>query len=682
MPKLIIDGKEIEVQDGMTVMQACEQAGEEIPRFCYHEKLSIAGNCRMCLVEVEKSPKLVASCAMPAAEGMIVHTKSKKVKEGREGVMEFLLINHPLDCPICDQGGECDLQDQAMFYGRGENRFTENKRSVPDKYMGPLIETHMNRCIHCTRCVRFITQIAGVEELGGIGRGEHVEISTYVEKAISSELSGNIIDLCPVGALTSKPFAFTARSWELKPTESIDVLDAVGSNIRIDSKALQVMRILPRANEEINEEWISDKTRFSYDGLRLQRLDVPLIRKDGKFYKATWKEAISLVAEKMNNAKPEEIAALAGNLSDLESMFLLKKLMKQIGSENLDCRPEDLHIDNKHGRSSYLFNSSIAGIESADVCLIIGANPRFEASILGARLRKRFLQGNFKIASIGLLDDQTYAIENLGLDISILNDILHDKHEFCKILKNAKNPMIILGEEALKSHEHMLGICAAIAEKFGVISGQWNGFNILHQAASRVGGLDLDFLPGAKGKSTKEIISACKYGSIKVLYLLGSDEIDLSDLEETFIIYQGHHGDVGAHNANVILPATSYVEKEASFVNLEGRLQKTIAAIKPLGQALEDWKIISMLRNKLFGINEHKNVQEVQQEMFAEHKSLGQYGEIRQENWEFEASSNLSLPSKKIIAAVENYYMTDPISRASRTMSECVSKIKLKKTGA
>src|SRR5690348_3102924 len=423
MPKVTIDGQEIEVAPGTTILQACQQAGVEIPHFCYHERLMIAGNCRMCLVEVERSPKPVASCAMPVADGNVIHTQSPIAVKARRGVMEMLLINHPLDCPICDQGGECDLQDQAMAYGFDRGRFEENKRAVRDKDFGPLVATSMNRCIHCTRCIRFLTEIAGVEELGATGRGEAMEITTYIEKALGSELSGNIIDLCPVGALTSKPYSYVARPWELRKTESIDVLDAVGSNIRIDSRGAQILRVLPRLHEDVNEEWISDKTRFAIDGLVRRRLDRPYVRRNGKLVEAEWQEALDLVADRLNSVPGERIAAIAGDLCDAEAMFALKELLGGLGATSLDCRQNGAKLDGAC-RASYLFNTTIAGIERADACLLIGTNPRWEAPLVNARLRKRYLGGGFHVAAIGPALDLTFPVEMLGNDGAVLNALV------------------------------------------------------------------------------------------------------------------------------------------------------------------------------------------------------------------------------------------------------------------
>ena len=585
MTKLTIDGKEIEVPAGSSVIQACEAAGVEIPRFCYHERLNIAGNCRMCLVEVSPGPpKPQASCALPVAENMVVKTNTPMVKKAREGVMEFLLINHPLDCPICDQGGECDLQDQAMEYGTGISRFEENKRAVQDKYMGPLIKTQMTRCIHCTRCIRFSSEVAGVPELGATGRGEHMEVGTYIEKAISSELSGNLVDICPVGALTSRPYAFVARPWELTKTESVDVMDAVGSNIRVDARQNTVLRILPRLNEDINEEWISDKTRHACDGLRTQRLDVPYVRKDGKLQEASWDEALKVVAEKLKSVPGGKIAAIAGDMACAESMFALRELMLSLGSPHLDCRQDGAKLD-ASDRASYIFNTTIAGIENADVILLVGTNPRHEASLINARIRKTYLKGKLKVYAIGDPVNLTYKTDWLGNNPKLLNDIAAGKHPLSEVLKKAEKPMIIVGQGALARADgaEILKASRAIADAHGLVKEGWNGFNVLHRAASRVAGLDMGFVPQAGGKDVQGILEAARKWDIEVVYLLGADEIDTSQLGNAFVIYQGHHGDKGAHRADVILPGAAYTEKSATYVNTEGRVQQTTAAVSPPG---------------------------------------------------------------------------------------------------
>ncbi len=508
MPKLTIDNVEVEVEAGLTILQACEVIGVEIPRFCYHERLTIAGNCRMCLVEMERSPKPIASCGMPVADGMVIRTNTEAVRKMRRGVMEFLLINHPLDCPICDQGGECDLQDQAMGYGLDRSRYHDDKRAVDEKYMGPLIKTIMTRCIHCTRCIRFASEIAGVPELGATGRGEHMEVGTYVEQTLTSELSGNLIDLCPVGALTSGPYAFSARSWELRKTETVDVLDAVGCNIRVDARGPEVMRVLPRLNEDVNEEWISDKTRFAVDGLARQRLDRAYVRDQGKLRAATWSEAFARIADRVRGVEGSRIAALAGDLADAESIYALKGLMGSLGSANLDCRLDGAALDPRV-RASYLFNTTIAGIENADACLLVGTNPRWEAPLINARLRKRYLMGGFPVGVIGPAVDLTYRTESLGAGPETLAGILAGNHSFARTLEAADRPMIVLGQGALTRPDGaaVLATGRAVAEKFGMVRNGWNGFNVLQTAAARVGAMDIGFVPGAGGRGTDEIIA-------------------------------------------------------------------------------------------------------------------------------------------------------------------------------
>ncbi|MEI7713515.1 MAG: NADH-quinone oxidoreductase subunit NuoG, partial [Rhodospirillales bacterium] len=591
MPKLTIDGIEVEVPAGSTILQAAEAAGIEIPRFCYHERLSVAGNCRMCLVEVEKTPpKPIASCAYPVGEGMVVHTDTPMVRNGRRGVMEFLLINHPLDCPICDQGGECDLQDQAVGYGKDQSRYGENKRAVKDKDLGPLVKTTMTRCIHCTRCIRFITEVAGVPELGATNRGEHMEVGTYVEKALSSELSGNIIDLCPVGALTSKPYEFVARPWELQKVDSIDVLDAVGANIRIDSRGPEVLRILPRLNEDVNEEWLGDKSRFSIDGLKRRRLDRPWLKKDGKLQAVSWAEAFSAIADKVKGLAGDRIGAIAGDLCDAESMLALKNLMTSLGSANIDCRQDGARLDVSR-RDFYSFNTSIPGIEEADAVLLIGTNPRIEAPVLNARIRKATVANRATVGVIGAHADFTYKTTHLGAGPSVINALHDGSHAFAEALRNAKKPMIVVGQAALARADGSAVLAAAwrLAASVGALTAEWHGFNVLHTAAARVGGLDLGFVPGTKGKSVAQMLE----GGVDVLWLLGADEVDTARIgANTFVVYQGHHGDAGAHRADVILPGAAYTEKSGTYVNTEGRVQRGFQAVFPPGDAREDWTIV------------------------------------------------------------------------------------------
>jgi NADH-quinone oxidoreductase subunit G len=664
MAKVTINDKEIEVQDGITVLQACEEAGVEIPRFCYHEKLEIAGNCRMCLVEIQPGPpKPAASCAMPVGDGMVIKTDSPMVKKAREGAMEFMLINHPLDCPICDQGGECDLQDQAMTYGRGKSRYKEEKMAKKSSSYGPLIQTQMTRCINCTRCIRFGEQIAGTYDLGATGRGENTEIGTFVGKVVNSELSGNMIDLCPVGALTSKPYMFKARSWELNKTESIDVLDAVGCNIRVDTKGTEVMRILPRLNEDINEEWISDKTRFAYDGLKTQRLDRPYVKKAGKLQPASWEEAYEAIEARISGLEGKQIAAIAGDLADCESMTALKIVMESLGSPNIDCRQDGAKLDASN-RSSYLFNTTIAGIEESDACLIIGADTRYDAPLVNARLRKRWLQGGFSVANIGPENDLTFKVNNLGQSPEVIEKITSNKNDFAEILKAAEKAIIIVGAGAInrKDGAEILAAAGKLAEKFGAT------LNILHKAASRVGGLDLGFVPSKGGKDVDGILNAAEKGDIKVVYLLGADEIDTDKLKDTFVIYQGHHGDAGAHAADVILPGAAYTEKSATYVNLEGRPQRTNIATFPPGEAKEDRVIIKELAEEL-------NIEfpdDIRAEMEKIAPQLAKINEIIPAKvTSIEAKGKIS--NKQLENTTENFYMTDPICRASKTMAACTA---------
>jgi NADH-quinone oxidoreductase subunit G len=671
MAKMTIDGTEIEVEDGITVLQACEQAGVEIPRFCYHERLSIAGNCRMCLVEMERAPKPIASCAMPVGEGMVIRTNTETVKKARNGVMEFLLINHPLDCPICDQGGECDLQDQAMAYGFDHSRFKENKRSVTDKNLGPLVETHMTRCIHCTRCIRFSTEVAGVEVLGATGRGENMEVGTYVEKAILSELSANIIDLCPVGALTSKPYAFEARPWELTKTESVDVMDAVGSNIRVDSRGREVMRVLPMLNEDVNEEWISDKTRYACDGLARQRLDKPYVKVDGKLKPASWHDAFDAIGGKVRGLDGAKIAAIAGDMCDAEAMTALKDLMTALGSVNIDCRQDGTKLT-AGVRAGYTFNTTIAGIEDADACLIVGANPRLEAPIINARLRKRMLAGGFRVGLVGEAVDLTYRYEHLGAGPQTLQEIADGTHPFCEVLKSAENPMIIVGQGALTRRDGAAVLAAVrrIADATGMIVEDWNGFNVLHTAAARVAGLDLGLVPGAGGRDVAGILDGAASGDIEVVYLLAADEVDTSKLANAFVIYQGHHGDAGAHVADVILPGAAYTEKEGTYVNTEGRVQRGRRATFPPGDAREDWAILRALSEVLGKTLPYDNLGQVRARMIEIAPVLDQLEVVTPSGWaDFGAAG--SMDAAPFASPVANFYMTDPISRASATMAAC-----------
>jgi NADH-quinone oxidoreductase subunit G len=675
MPKLTIDGIQVEVPPGATVLQACQLAGIEVPHFCYHERLAIAGNCRMCLVEQEKAPKPIASCAMPAGEGMVIHTQSEKAKKARHGVMEFLLINHPLDCPICDQGGECDLQDQAMAYGFDRGRYQENKRAVKEKDFGPLVATSMTRCIHCTRCIRFLTDVAGVEELGAVGRGENMEIDTYIEHALTSELSANIIDLCPVGALTSKPYAFVARPWELRKTESVDVLDAVGSNIRIDSRGPQVLRVLPRLNEEINEEWISDKTRFAIDGLARRRLDRPYVRRGGKLVEAEWGEAFAAIAEGLKGVPGTRIAALAGDLADCEAVMALKDLMAALGSPNLDCRQDGAALD-PSCRASYLFNTTIAGIERADACLLVGANPRIEAPIIHARLRKRWLQGGFKAAAIGPDLHLAFPAASLGPGPETFREIVEGRHPWAETLKAAKNPMLILGQGALarKDGAAILDLAHRLAEAGNMVRADWNGFNVLHAAAARVGALDLGFVPGPGGRDIAGILAGCESGETAALYLLGVDEIDESWYGKAFLIYQGHHGDKGARRAHVVLPGAAYTEKDATYVNTEGRPQLARRAVFPPGDAREDWKILRALSDALGRRLPYDSLAQLRRRMAEINPIFAAAGQVQKAAWGSFGRAG-SLDSAPFEYACGDFYRTDAIARASPTMAACAETI-------
>jgi NADH-quinone oxidoreductase subunit G len=676
MPKLKIDGIEIEVANGTTVIQACEQVGAEVPRFCYHERLSIAGNCRMCLVEVKGMPKPQASCALgvndlrpgPNGEPPEVFTRTPIVKKAREGVMEFLLINHPLDCPICDQGGECDLQDQAMAYGADTNRFIENKRAVEDKYLGPLVKTSMNRCIHCTRCVRFTTEVAGVEEMGAIGRGEDTEITTYLEKAISSELQGNVIDLCPVGALTSKPYEFKARPWELRNNESIDVMDAVGSAIRIDVRGREVMRILPRQNDDVNEEWISDKTRFVWDGLKSQRLDQPYIRENGKLRPAAWNEALALVAAKLKAAGPEKSAALIGDLNAVEEIFALKELMTAIGVKNVDCREANSALGVLGGRAGYLFNASIAGIDEADAILIVGSNPRIEAAVLNARIRKAWKRGAH-VGVIGEKADLNYEYIHLGNGPETLAKL----GNFAEVLKSAKKPLIIVGQGAITRADGVavLSLAAKTAQDLGVVKDGWNGFCVLHTAAARAGALEVCALPTVPGgKSTAEILS----GGMEAIWLLGADEHDLSKIGNAFVIYQGSHGDAGAHRADVILPGAAYSEKSGTYVNTEGRVQIARRASFPPGDAREDWAIIRAASDALGATLPFNTLEELRATLYQGVPHLARSGQLIPADpagLDELAKAGGKLGSEPFVSAVKDFYFTNPIARASRIMAAC-----------
>ncbi|RSC38036.1 NADH-quinone oxidoreductase subunit G [Agrobacterium sp. FDAARGOS_525] len=680
MSKLKVDGKEIEVPDHFTLLQACEEAGAEVPRFCFHERLSVAGNCRMCLIEVKGGPpKPAASCAMgvrdvrggPNGELPEVFTNTPMVKKAREGVMEFLLINHPLDCPICDQGGECDLQDQAMAFGIAGSRYAENKRAVEDKYIGPLVKTVMNRCIHCTRCVRFTTEVAGIAELGLIGRGEDAEITTYLEQAMTSELQGNVVDLCPVGALTSKPFAFTARPWELNKTETIDVMDALGSAIRIDTRGREVMRVMPRVNEAINEEWISDKSRFIWDGLKTQRLDRPYVRKDGRLQPATWGEAFGAIKQAVAATSGNKIGAIAGDLSSVEEMFALKSLLASLGSANVDCRQDGAALDPSLGRASYLFNSTIEGIEQADALLIVGSNPRYEAAVLNARIRKRWRRGGFPIGVIGEAGELRYNYEYLGSGAETLSDLANGSHSFVDKLKSAKNPLIIIGQGALSRADGaaVLAAAAKLATSVGAVTEEWNGFSVLHTAAARVGGLDIGFVPGEGGVAAADMVA-----SMDVLFLLGADELDLSNKGAKFTVYIGSHGDQGAMNADVILPGAAYTEKSGIWVNTEGRVQLGNRAGFAPGEAREDWAILRALSDVLGKKLPFDSLSALRGQLYVAHPHLAETDEIvagKASDIEALAAKTGSLVKSAFASPVKDFYLTNPIARASAVMAEC-----------
>ena len=670
MPKININGKEIEFENGMTVLQACELANVEIPRFCYHEKLSIAGNCRMCLVELEKSNKPIASCAMPATEGMKIKTNTEQVEKARKGVMEFLLANHPLDCPVCDQGGECDLQDQSLYYGIDKSRFKENKRQVKDKYMGPLIKTQMTRCIHCTRCIRFATEVAGVSEIGALGRGEDMEITTYLEKSMQSELSANVIDLCPVGALTSKPYAFEARPWELKKTESIDVMDAVGSNIRVDTYGWEVKRILPRLNEEINEEWISDKTRYACDGLLKQRIDTPLIKKNGKFVKADWDEVIKIIKNKLNNISPEKIAGHAGDMVGLESGYLFKKFLNLFKIKDLECREKDMYIDDED-KLNYIFNSNIQNLEEADLVLLVGTNPRLEATMVNARLRKAFVKNRLNIYSIGDPGDLTYDYIKLGDDIKIFENFINNKSDFYQTFIKSKKPVVIIGESVLESKngKYIFQNTKKFLADNNFIRKEWNALNVLIQNASTIGLIDLGLMTN---KTNNEIsfFKKLETNAYELLYLLKSDNLNFTKKNE-FIIYQGSHGDKGAEIADIILPSASYTEQNELFINLEGRVQECRKANYPPGSAKEDKQILNLLSKEIFDKNLYNSPIDLRDEILKKVKNFSEIGSLPLFNENIKTKSINQYDESKIIIKNIDYYFSNAIARSSKTMSMC-----------
>jgi len=670
MLKVKVNDTDVEVEEGLTVLQACKQAGVEIPIFCYHEKLSIAGNCRMCLVEIEKSPKPVASCAMTITEGMNIKTNTSMIEKARKGVMEFLLVNHPLDCPVCDQGGECDLQDQSMFYGLDKSRYKENKRQVPETYMGPLIKTQMTRCIHCTRCIRFATEIAGVPELGAIGRGENMQITTYLEKSMESELSANVIDLCPVGALTSKPYVFEARPWDLKKTETIDVMDAVGSNIRVDTYGWEVKRILPRINEDINEEWISDKTRYACDGIQNQRLDTPYLKSDNEFKKISWDLAYKKVVEKIKETSPEKIAGLTGDLTNMETMFIVKEFFqKTIKSQNLDSRSDNCYVNN-NDRRNYIFNSSLNGIEESDLIILVGANPRYEATILNARVRKSFLNNKTEIYSFGDIGELTYPYKILDNKTDTIKDIFENKNDLSEKIKNSKKPIIIIGQSALrlKSGKFIFEEFKKFLISINKITKEWNSLNILSNNASTVASYDLNILNSKDGKNV--ILDKIENNNFDILFLFGQDNLNFKKKNE-FIIYVGSHGDKGAEMADVILPGAAYTEQDGYYINLEGKIQKAYKASYPPGDAKEDWEIINELSELLKKKKIYNNKEELIDRMMNYLKLDQKINNKDKIITEFF--------SEKIVIDHFDYYYSNVIARASKTMSECRNeKLKVK----
>tara|TARA_B100000809_G_scaffold176817_1_gene174259 strand:+ start:258 stop:2288 length:2031 start_codon:yes stop_codon:yes gene_type:complete len=673
MIKVKVNDIDLEVEEGLTILQACEKAGAEIPRFCYHEKLSIAGNCRMCLVEIEKSPKLVASCAMPISEGMNIKTNTEKVEKARKGVMEFLLANHPLDCPVCDQGGECDLQDQSMFYGIDKTRYKENKREVPDKYMGPLIKTQMTRCIHCTRCIRFATEVAGVPELGAIGRGEDMQITTYLEKSMESELSANVIDLCPVGALTSKPYVFEARPWELKKTETTDVMDAVGSSIRVDTYGWEVKRVLPRINEDINEEWISDKTRYACDGIKNQRIDTPFVKNQKSFEKISWEEANKIIVKKINETSPDKIAGFTGDLTNMETLYVAKEFFtKTIKSKYLESRINNSYI-NTNNKENYIFNSTINGIEDSDLVILIGTNPRYEATILNSRIRKSYLKNNFEVYSIGDIGDLTYPYKILPNETKTIKDIVDGKHDLSSVIQNSKKPLVIIGQAALnlKSGKYIFEEMKKYLTSINKITDDWNSLNILSKDASTVGSNDLNIISSMDPENIT--LTKSLNNEFEILFLIGQDNLKFKKKNE-FIIYIGSHGDHGAECADIILPGSTYTEQDGHFTNLEGKIQKAYKASYPPGDAKEDWEIINNLsellkRKKLFN-NKDELID-----------SMLNFINLKKENNKNE-TINTTFFNEKIVVNSSDYYFSNVIARASKTMTDCYNeKMKLKNTG-
>ena len=673
MIKLKVNDIDLEVEEGLTVLQACEKAGAEIPRFCYHEKLSIAGNCRMCLVEIEKSPKPVASCAMPISEGMNIKTNTEKVEKARKGVMEFLLANHPLDCPVCDQGGECDLQDQSMFYGIDKSRYKENKREVTDKYMGPLIKTQMTRCIHCTRCIRFATEVAGVPELGAIGRGEDMQITTYLEKSMESELSANVIDLCPVGALTSKPYVFEARPWELKKTETIDVMDAVGSNIRVDTYGWEVKRVLPRINEDINEEWISDKTRYACDGIKNQRIDIPHFKNKEAFEKISWDQANKIITKKINETSSDKIAGFTGDLTNMETLYVAKEFFnKTIKSKYLDSRISNTYV-NTTNKENYIFNSTINGIEDSDLIVLIGTNPRYEATILNLRIRKSYLKNNLEVYSIGDIGDLTYPYKILSGNTKVVKDIVEGKHNLSSKIESSKKPLIIIGQSVLnlKSGKYIFEEIKKYLTSINKMTEEWNSLNVLSKDASTVGSNDLKIINSADSQNIT--LTKTLNNEFEILFLIGQDNLKFKKKNE-FIIYIGSHGDHGAECADIILPGATYTEQDGYFTNLEGKIQKAYKASYPPGEAKEDWEIINNLSELLKRKKIFKNKDELVDSMF-------NYLSLKNEDNKSESINSIFI-DENIVVDSNNYYFSNVIARASKTMTDCHNeKIKLKNTG-
>lgn len=658
-----INSKEIQVDKNLTVMQACEIAGEEIPRFCYHDKLSIAGNCRMCLVEIEKAPKLVSSCTMPLMDGMSIITNSEKVKAGRKGVMEFLLINHPLDCPICDQGGECDLQDQAMYYGFDKSRYHENKRAVDNKNMGPLVNTIMTRCIHCTRCVRFATEVAGVPEIGMLGRGENAEITTYLEQSITSELSGNVIDLCPVGALTSKPYQFKARPWELKRTDSIDIFDAIGSNIRIDSRAQEILRVTPRANDLINEEWITDKVRFNYDGYYQQRIDQPYIRKNGKLEPVSWPDALKSLKQKLKQSKP---LSIIGDQVDIETGYAVKKFMKNFGENNVECRTDNQAII-QNNIESIRFNTPLTEIENADLIILGGTNPRIEAPIINHKIFKAY--NNFaEIFNIGENLDLNYPTHQIGNDLSNLNS-----EDLQKALKKSKNPLMIIGSGFLSNIQDVKTLKALFefSYKNKIITEEKNNLNFLTPHASRIGNL----LLGNTTNIDCQPLSSINKKDFDIILSFGSEIIANPDFENLFKVYFGHHGDEGALKADIILPTPLYTEKYGTFVNIEGRPQEAKKCHNPIGQAKEEWAILKELSNQLSLPFEIESFEDLRENLSKNYPELLLWNNIISIQKSEISSNNYQIENCKPIYPISNFYMADVISKNSITMAKCVEEI-------